>query len=93
MLFLAFAAFIRRIFASILFVLGAFDPSILPDPQLLLPGPPPGCPTSKYHSIMISKQKLIIIINLPGIRAGRAGSTGNTLRRFFGSFARACVCE
>ena len=43
-MFLAFAAFIRRIFASILFVLGAFEPINFPDPVFPLPLPGPICP-------------------------------------------------
>lgn len=35
----------------------------------------------------------VVEVDLPGTRAGRAGSTGSTRRRFFGSFARAWVCE
>ena len=43
LVFLAFAAFIRLILASILPVLGAFDPINFPDPVFCTPGPPT-CP-------------------------------------------------
>lgn len=44
MLFLlAFAAFMRRMLASMLFVLGVLAPNNFPEP-VLFPGAPPTCP-------------------------------------------------